>query len=228
MRKIDFISGSPSLSIFKEGANKTNVGGVIFLLFIIIFILISVFYIYEYTTKNAFEFDHRLIKGVGWQNIKEKEKANIVSNTERVFQFSLFKDKDVGPSTLQSKSFIIMDVKRMMKHKNENFDQTDKFNVLNLDNEDFIIKQNEPYRAIIGDFDLAVLYKCEKDECKIREDDRIITDSYWLRFLYQGYDINHQSSGDPIQLLPEDQFWGFDIQFLANTNIMFLNWSLIE
>ena len=74
MRKLDFISGSHSLSIFKEGSNKTNAGGVIFVLFIIIFLVISSFYIYEYTTKNAYEFDYRLVKGLGWQYIKEPNK----------------------------------------------------------------------------------------------------------------------------------------------------------
>ena len=33
MRRIDFISQGPQLSIFKEGANKTILGGVLYLIY---------------------------------------------------------------------------------------------------------------------------------------------------------------------------------------------------
>lgn len=44
MRRIDFISGSPQLSIFKEGVYKTNLGGTLFLIEFIVLILLAVIY----------------------------------------------------------------------------------------------------------------------------------------------------------------------------------------
>ena len=46
MRKLDFVSGAPQFAIFKEGANKTNFGGVIYLIYIIILVLLAIIYIY--------------------------------------------------------------------------------------------------------------------------------------------------------------------------------------
>ena len=36
MRRLDFISGSPQLNIFREGANKTNLGGALYLIYILV------------------------------------------------------------------------------------------------------------------------------------------------------------------------------------------------
>ena len=35
MKKLDFISGTPKISIFREGANKTNLGGTLYLIYLI-------------------------------------------------------------------------------------------------------------------------------------------------------------------------------------------------
>ena len=50
MLKLDFISIAPHLSIFKSGANKTNLGGTLFLIYGILFILLSVIYLNDYLT----------------------------------------------------------------------------------------------------------------------------------------------------------------------------------
>jgi len=42
MRKLDFISKSPNFYIFKGSANKTNLGGVLSLVYIIIIVFIMV------------------------------------------------------------------------------------------------------------------------------------------------------------------------------------------
>ena len=227
MRKLDFISGSPSLSIFKEGSNKTNAGGIIFVLFIIIFLVISSFYIYEYITKNAYEFDYMLVKGLGWQYIKEPNKANFVSDTERKFHFLLSKeDEDYDNIPLSNNFIILEDPHEALAHLEK--DPLDQFKIIDLDNDNHIYRQNTTISSKIRDFDLAVLYKCQRNHCEIREEDKIKTDSYWLTFGYQGYTIDHQSPGNPIQLLPDNTFWPIYLQFLESTNIIYLNWILIE
>lgn len=52
MRKLDFISASPHLSIFKAGSNKTSFGVPIFLIYLIILAILASFYIYDYTSKE--------------------------------------------------------------------------------------------------------------------------------------------------------------------------------
>ena len=226
MRNIDFISGSPTLSIFKEGANKTNAGGIIFLIYIIILILLAAAYIYDYVNKDPYEFDHHLVKGIGGTVAKEKDKVIAVKEMERQCKFYLSKDAYEDDGEFLSDNFIIVDAKKM-ENADYEFDD-DYFKVLDFENGDFIIKQNQTYETKIGGFELAVLYKCRGTDCTIREKDKIKSDFYYLTFEYRGYYIDHQSSGEPIQLLPEDEYWFLNIQFLQNTNVIFLYWNLIE
>lgn len=58
MHGLDFISDSPRTYIFHKGSNKTNLGGILGLVYIIIFILISVAYILEFTLNEQYEFSY--------------------------------------------------------------------------------------------------------------------------------------------------------------------------
>lgn len=42
MRVLDFMSGAPKLAIFREGANKTTLGGALFLIYIIILLILFI------------------------------------------------------------------------------------------------------------------------------------------------------------------------------------------
>ena len=80
----------------------------------------------------------------------------------------------------------------------------------------------------VSDLALAVLYRCDKDNCTIREGDKIKVDSYYLYMDYKGFSIENQNPEKPIQPLPEGIFWLENIQFFNNTNIAFFNWELVE
>ena len=54
MRKLDFISIAPRLSIFKAGANKTNFGGFLFLIYILILLLLAIIYIFDYSSRDNY------------------------------------------------------------------------------------------------------------------------------------------------------------------------------
>ena len=55
MRKLDFVSVAPQFTIFKKGANKTNFGGVIFLIYIIILLILALIYLFDYFEKDRYE-----------------------------------------------------------------------------------------------------------------------------------------------------------------------------
>ena len=61
MRKLDFISKSPNFYIFKESANKTNLGGVLFLVHIIIIVLLAIVYFYDYFKNEKYTFSYTLV-----------------------------------------------------------------------------------------------------------------------------------------------------------------------
>ena len=64
MNCLDFLSGSPKLFIFQKEANKTNFGGVLFLIYILIMILISTFYLINYIINDKYIFEGTSINNV--------------------------------------------------------------------------------------------------------------------------------------------------------------------
>ena len=54
MRKLDFISVAPRLSIFKAGANKTDFGRILFLIYILILLLLAIIYIFDYSSRDNY------------------------------------------------------------------------------------------------------------------------------------------------------------------------------
>ena len=54
---LDFLSGTPSTFIFKKNKNKTDFGGVLFLIYMIIMALITLTYIYDYLMNDKYIVD---------------------------------------------------------------------------------------------------------------------------------------------------------------------------
>ena len=94
------------------------------------------------------------------------------------------------------------------------------------------VEINKSISRKTGDFQLVVRYKCDnttndpskciRDEDKIDEKGR----SYYLHMLYKGYNLTHQDPESPIK--KSDEYTLKQLQFLENTNIIYLNWGLIE
>ena len=57
MNSLDFLSGAPNIFIFHKRKNKTNFGGVLFLIYIIIMILISLAYILDYALNEKYSYE---------------------------------------------------------------------------------------------------------------------------------------------------------------------------
>ena len=60
MRNLDFLSESPKMFIFNKEANKTNFGGILFLIYIIIMILISLAYILDYAFNDKYSIENMI------------------------------------------------------------------------------------------------------------------------------------------------------------------------
>ena len=92
MKKIDFISGTTKISLFKEGANKTILGGTLFFIYIIILVLLAIVYLFNYFSHDKYEFNYTLIKKSNKDNnFLEKEEQKSMLNTEMEYFFLLFK-----------------------------------------------------------------------------------------------------------------------------------------
>ena len=72
MHFLDFISDSPKLFIFQKESNKTNLGGIFFLIYLILVILIVAFYIHDYLEKEEFSFSYAFIEDIVSQDEEER------------------------------------------------------------------------------------------------------------------------------------------------------------
>ena len=71
-----------------------------------------------------------------------------------------------------------------------------------------------------------VLYQCGFENCDIRPEDKLQDRSYYLHLYYKGFTLDHQDPDNPIKR--SDEYSLKRIQFLENTNIVYLNWGAIE
>ena len=55
MKAIDFLNSSPHYFIFQKESNKTNFGGILFLIFLILMFFISLIYILDYALNEKYE-----------------------------------------------------------------------------------------------------------------------------------------------------------------------------
>ena len=58
MNTLDFLAQSPNVFIYKQESNKTNFGGILFLIFIIIMIFISVVYTIKYINNDKYDIQY--------------------------------------------------------------------------------------------------------------------------------------------------------------------------
>ena len=237
MKSLDFISKSPKLSIFREGSNKTTLGGVLYLIYIIILILLAVVYILNYFSQEKYIFNYTLVKhSLGnIMELGENEEKLAKFNANLDYQFFLGKDgTNIEKNNITSnKDFIIIDFGLLNEklQRGEPRDEEDfiKLNSSTNQNDDeCIIEQGKTLNKNTSTLALGVLYRCKEKDCTIREEDKILEESYYLYIYYKGFSIEHQNPDKPIQPLPDGIFWRENIQFLENTNIVYLNWEAIE
>ena len=88
MNTLDFLSTSPNIFIFQKEANKTNFGGVLFLIYIIIMIFISLIYILDYALNEKFEIESYKFNNKTYDE-REKRKLEKDEELNPYFDFHL-------------------------------------------------------------------------------------------------------------------------------------------
>ena len=187
MRKLDFISASPHLSIFKAGSNKTSFGGTLFLIYLIILAILASFYIYDYTSKEKYTFESNFIKKDS--KVKESKKANEIKDMELDLSISLTKEDE---NIYQNDGFFLVDIGKLheqIENKKYDIDPKDGFNIIDLNdiaNDESIIRQYLPHKKKLNDFALGVFYQCNGTKCEIqekhKEKHKLKSDTYFLQF----------------------------------------------
>jgi len=179
MHSLDLLSESPKYFIFQKGANKTNLGGVLFMIYIIIIMCISFVYLYDYFTGETYNVESSLIEDVIDESKQNEELLeNNKINPVKIFLIELYHFN----GTKLSKNFIVKDA-----------------------NTKEIIDRGSPFKRRISDFALRIEYICEDDYCSRRKEDEIYL-YYYAKIAYSGFKVDHQSKDSPIKNDPNIYF----------------------
>jgi hypothetical protein len=175
MNYLDFLSQPPTMFIFQKDSNKTTFGGVLFLIYIIIMIIISLIYILDYFLNDKF-----IIEYSSYLNSYIKESSNIYSYLD-IYNSSV---SEYNP---------ILNVSFNIFKTNESYriNLSDRFFI--IDAFDFKeLKRDTFYQKKVSDLGLIIGYKCEDENCTLNADDYSTFD-YYLEIKYNGFDLNHQA-----------------------------------
>ena len=186
MHPLDVISNSPNLYILQKTSNKTNFGGFLFLIYLVIIIIIWVYYIIDYS-KN----DKYTIQSFSHFNFKTAEQ-----NEE------LKKDELFNP-------YINFNLTVLFKQNEKEYNASNGFVLFDLKKESgspLPIKwRNTIFKKRISDFNIVLFYACQYKNCSDYENYLNksnyynITNNHFLRMDYDGFILDHQSSDKPIQ-----------------------------
>ena len=237
MRRLDFVSGAPQFAIFKEGANKTNFGGVIYLIYIIILLILAIIYLFDYFENDRYEFNYTYIKkSYDEYSTTDDEHFNI----DLGISVYLNKWTPGGSVSLENNpNFKVIDVDKFTKKYRKQASEG-KYEYLFTEDDDIILPYGQLYMKKLKDIRLAVIYKCNggryETDCYIREEDKVRVDHmYYFTFGYAGYNIDHQNREKPLFCLSDRRteddrvpIWYKSFIFFETTNMIYLNWEKIE
>ena len=196
MHGLDIISGFPNLYIFKKESNKTNFGGFLFLIYLLIIISIIAYYIIDYEKNNKYiiqSFTHFNI--LSEKEIEERNK-NVTFNPFINFKFDIH-------------------------GINEEFNKKIKLN--NIGN-DIYVGRNTIFRSQV-DYNSTryfIGYECEDLRCLSYNDfTKYITEqnnSIKFELKYDGFKLDHQNKNKPIVKNSAEENYTFTREYTLNYN----------
>ena len=170
MKKLDFISGAPKTFIFEQDSNKTNLGGILTVLFIIAMLIIIYSYLYEYFANAKYNVSY-YYNGIFYED-EELDK--------------IYDNNDLYPE-LTYNLYLEGDNEEKLK------------NLVILDTEDIEIPLGKERKNKVSELFFGVFYKCEnKNNCST-EDGSDKLNIFTLWFIYDGYFCDHQNPKTPIR-----------------------------
>ena len=180
MQRFDIISGAPKTFIFQKNTNKTNLGGIFTILFIVMIFLIIFSYLYEYFVNDKYKVSYTYESEL----YEDWDKAYNNDTLYPKIDFNLYIEGNIAKSI---KTFII--------------DKNGKLVEIPLG-------LNHTTNERVSDINIYIFYKCvvESDgtpNCTLRKedmnDDAGIFNIFNLRIKFNGYYCDHQNPDSPIK-----------------------------
>ena len=140
-------------------------------------------------------------------------------DTDLVFNIILYKDEYYyeGNDLTENKNFLIFDDQLFNSKWLDK--EEDSFFIIS-DDDDFIIKKNEKIKRPVKST-LAVLYRCNGQNCTIRKENKFKTYSYFFSLGYRGFFLQHQVLKN-LWSNYQKKLFGFKIFLFLRIRIFFL------
>ena len=202
MQRLDFISGAPKSFIFQQESNKTNLGGLITILFFIAMIIIIYAYLHEYFVNDKYTVSYSY--NMTFYPAEEQE--------ENLENEELYPDLN----------FSIFIPNERIRNNTKVFTVNGK--PISPDGESFTIMK-------MTDILLEIFFKCKNDSfCGVPEEEKTIEDRlnlYDFLFGFEGYYVDNQNPETPIKRDLNYEDFPFSIN---NNRINFhmFSWGIIE
>ena len=201
MHSLDFLSQSPHLFIFRRSSNKTNLGGVLFFIQIILCLTIFLYYLLDYTKNNKYEIEYTFNYNLTETDDYDDMLKNDTLNPTLYYIVSLI--NDTGTEEFLNDNFVLLNKKNHLARRK------------------YIYSENKA-----SEIDIGVYYKCIEGNCSLRNEDW--KPSYKIRFDYIPYIISHQDENSPISQ-NQDLLNGMEFEFSYDVKIKKnLEWQIIK
>ena len=184
MRNLDFLSEYPRTYIFEKDINKTNFGGVLFLIYAIIMLIISFSYILDFALNEKFEIEYLSINNQTISTDLEALDKDPDLNPTLEFKFLI-------PKESMYRDFRIILIKDGQPHVKE---------FLYLYEFEGHIKVGLPLNSTVSKFGAYLAFYCGNDSnCTINEEKEQIQENTSFEFeVWIGVPtISHQNSKKP-------------------------------
>ena len=196
----DFLNSPPQLYFLQKRTNKTIIGGILFILYLIIITIVFLFYTVDYYLNDKYDIEYTIYK-IFSDNLQN----NNFKGVDPHFNFSvnLFKINDDLDKIELDNNFIL------------------------LDSSLETIERNKFYSKNPKDLAITVLYTCLFNCSQEREQDKGI--SYILNFTYRGYKIDHDNEKIPLETTNENYIFYKEFYFSLNKSTFFeVDWEIIK
>ena len=207
MFNLDFLSQPPQLSFFQKENNKTTFGGILFLIYIIVMLILSTIHILDYCLNDKYEVYYSFIRNPLGTNEFSNDDPDL--NPLLNFSFNIYKNNYLGLNEI-NQDFIL-------------FDQDLNF-----------IEQNTTIQMRPSEMNFFIGYTPKHNYSQVdeEEEDEIDFDlgdfGYILEIIYQGYKLEHQK---PIPLITNDSNYFFNEEYYFNidkSTIFVINWEVLK
>ena len=198
MNALDFISDSPKTYIFKKTSNKTNLGGLLTFLYLILLALIIFIYLYDFFKNYYHKFEITYFYNQIRNETKEMKKMDPEFNPTVNFSFKVLNEEG---ELVPEKDFFVLLYDGNMKNVR-------------------LIKSEETFSRKVDEFYMMLIYNCPDHNCTFEKNlTKLLWDEYSFILSYNSKIMEHENIDSPV----EDIQLNYTYNFFLDDNLYYIS-----